>query len=130
MCHSGTDRTGRHSHHQILGRLVEHPAPGRKHHERQDRARLSGATHDHDAGLCAFVPDPVDGAHPHRDPGAACPCLDARGRVMNFDMGAYGVYIWPAYGISALAILGAIVWTLAAWRRAKAKLAALEKRNP
>ena len=35
---------------------------------------------------------------------------------MNFDMGAYGVYIWPAYGISALAILGAIVWTLAAWR--------------
>ena len=46
---------------------------------------------------------------------------------MNFDMGAYGVYIWPAYGISALAILGAIGWTLAAWWRAKAKLAALEK---
>jgi heme exporter protein CcmD len=46
---------------------------------------------------------------------------------MNFDMGAYGVYIWPAYGISALGILGAIVWTLAAWRRAKAKLAVLEK---
>ena len=46
---------------------------------------------------------------------------------MNFDMGAYGVYIWPAYGISALAILGAIAWTLAAWRRAKAKLAGLEK---
>ncbi len=47
---------------------------------------------------------------------------------MNFDMGAYGVYIWPAYGISALAILGTIVWTLAAWRRAKAKLAVLEKK--
>ena len=46
---------------------------------------------------------------------------------MNFDMGAYGVYIWPAYGISALGILGAIVWTLVSWRRAKAKLAALEK---
>jgi heme exporter protein CcmD len=47
--------------------------------------------------------------------------------MMNFDMGAYGVYIWPAYGISALGILGAIVWTLVSWRRAKAKLAALEK---
>ena len=46
---------------------------------------------------------------------------------MNFDMGAYGVYIWPAYGVSALVILGAIVWTLASWRRAKEKLAALEK---
>ncbi len=46
---------------------------------------------------------------------------------MNFDMGAYGVYIWPAYGVSAVAIIGAIVWTLMAWRRAKAKLAVLEK---
>ena len=46
---------------------------------------------------------------------------------MNFDMGAYGVYIWPAYGVSALAIGGAIVWTLVSWRWAKAKLAALEK---
>lgn len=49
---------------------------------------------------------------------------------MNFDMGAYGIYIWPAYGISALAILGAVAWSLSAWRRAKAKLAALEKPNP
>jgi heme exporter protein CcmD len=46
---------------------------------------------------------------------------------MNFDMGAYGVYIWPAYGISALALVGATLWSLIAWRRAKAKLAALEK---
>ena len=46
---------------------------------------------------------------------------------MSFDMGAYGVYIWPAYGISALGIIGAIVWTVTAWHRAKAKLAALEK---
>ena len=49
---------------------------------------------------------------------------------MNFDMGAYAVYIWPAYGISALAMAGATLWTLSAWRRAKAKLAALEKRSP
>jgi heme exporter protein D len=47
---------------------------------------------------------------------------------MNFDMGSYAVYIWPAYGISALVLLGATLWTLLAWRRAKARLAALEKR--
>jgi heme exporter protein D len=47
---------------------------------------------------------------------------------MNFDMGQYGAYIWPAYGISALALIGLTVWTVAAWRSARAKLAALE--NP
>jgi heme exporter protein CcmD len=47
---------------------------------------------------------------------------------MNFDMGAYGIYIWPAYGVSPLALIGATVWTVAAWRKAKAKLAALEKK--
>jgi heme exporter protein CcmD len=46
---------------------------------------------------------------------------------MNFDMGTYGGYIWPAYGVSALGIGIAVVWTVAAWRKAKAKLAALEK---
>jgi heme exporter protein CcmD len=48
---------------------------------------------------------------------------------MNFDMGEYGMYIWPAYGVSALALIGAMVWTVAAWRRAKTKLAELEKRK-
>jgi heme exporter protein CcmD len=47
---------------------------------------------------------------------------------MNFDMGAYGVYIWPAYGVSALALVAATVWTVAAWRAAKKKLASLEKK--
>ena len=46
---------------------------------------------------------------------------------MNFDMDPYGVYIWPAYGVSALALLGATLWSLIGWRRARAKLAALEK---
>jgi len=45
---------------------------------------------------------------------------------MNFDMGIYSVYIWPAYGVSALALIGATLWTVAAWRRAKTRLAALE----
>ena len=48
---------------------------------------------------------------------------------MNFDMGTYGAYIWPAYAISALALGGATVWTVMAWRAAKAKLAALEQRK-
>jgi heme exporter protein D len=47
---------------------------------------------------------------------------------MNFDMGPYGVYIWPAYGISALALIAVTLWSVAAWRRAKAKLAELEKK--
>ncbi|HET7086862.1 MAG TPA: heme exporter protein CcmD [Rhizomicrobium sp.] len=46
---------------------------------------------------------------------------------MNFDLGPYGVYIWPAYGITALALIGITLWCALAWRRAKAKLAALEK---
>jgi heme exporter protein CcmD len=46
---------------------------------------------------------------------------------MNFDMGAYGAYIWPAYGISLLALVGVTVWSVVAWRRARAILAALEK---
>jgi heme exporter protein CcmD len=48
---------------------------------------------------------------------------------MNFDMGSYSVYIWPAYGISVLVLTGATVWTVLAWQKAKARLAALEKRG-
>jgi heme exporter protein CcmD len=47
---------------------------------------------------------------------------------MNFDMGAYGPYIWPAYGISAAALIGITVWTLAAYIRARTKLKALERK--
>lgn len=45
---------------------------------------------------------------------------------MNFDMGAYGAYIWPAYAISAAALAGVTLWTWLSWRRAKARLKALE----
>ncbi len=47
---------------------------------------------------------------------------------MNFDMGPYGAYIWPAYGISAVALIGITVWSVAAYVRAKAKLAKLERK--
>jgi heme exporter protein D len=46
---------------------------------------------------------------------------------MNFDMSPYGAFIWPAYGVSAVLLGGLTLWTLARWRTAKAKLAALEK---
>lgn len=43
------------------------------------------------------------------------------------DMGGYGAFVWPAYGVTALAITAAIVLTVRAYRRAKARLALLEK---
>jgi heme exporter protein D len=47
---------------------------------------------------------------------------------VNFDMSPYGTFIWPAYAITALALGAMTVWVALAWRRAKAKLAALEKK--
>jgi heme exporter protein CcmD len=46
-----------------------------------------------------------------------------------FDLGPYSGFIWPAYGISVLMLGGAAAWTLAAWRGAKRRLAALEDRH-
>jgi heme exporter protein D len=43
-------------------------------------------------------------------------------------MGGYAQFIWPAYGVSALGVGGLTLWCWLAWRAAKAKLAALEKR--
>jgi heme exporter protein CcmD len=48
---------------------------------------------------------------------------------MNFDLGPYGVYIWPAYGISAAGIACAVIWTLRRWAQAKARLKALEEKK-
>lgn len=45
---------------------------------------------------------------------------------MNFDMSPYGAFIWPAYAVSALALSITTLWTVVAWRQAKARLAALE----
>jgi heme exporter protein CcmD len=44
-----------------------------------------------------------------------------------FDLGPYGDFIWPAYAISAAALGGLTLWTLAAWRRARRRLMDLEK---
>lgn len=43
-----------------------------------------------------------------------------------FNMGGYAGYIWPAYGVSALVLIGLIVQSLAAYRRASREVANLE----
>jgi heme exporter protein CcmD len=43
-------------------------------------------------------------------------------------MSDYAFYVWTAYGVSFAGIAAAILQTLAAWRRARAALAALERK--
>ncbi|HWD49853.1 MAG TPA: heme exporter protein CcmD [Rhizomicrobium sp.] len=47
---------------------------------------------------------------------------------MMLDMGKYAAFVWPAYGVSFAGLVIGIALTLSAYRRAKAKFAALEKR--
>ena len=44
-----------------------------------------------------------------------------------FAMGGYAAFVWPAYGASVTGIGLAIVLTLRAYAKARAKLASLEK---
>ena len=47
---------------------------------------------------------------------------------MSFwQMGGYADFIWPAYGVSALGLVGAVVWTLWAYGAAKARVKSLEE---
>ncbi len=43
-----------------------------------------------------------------------------------FNMGGYAGYIWPAYGVSALVLVGLIVQSLAAYRAATREVESLE----
>lgn len=45
-------------------------------------------------------------------------------------MGGYAIYVWPAYGISALGLAGASLLTVRAYLRARAQLAMFEGRKP
>ena len=47
-----------------------------------------------------------------------------------FAMGGYAAFVWPAYGVSALALVGMVWQCWAAWRAAKKRLEALEKDLP
>lgn len=42
------------------------------------------------------------------------------------DMGGYGAFVWPAYGVTVAGLLAAVLLTWRAYRRAKARLAMLE----
>jgi heme exporter protein CcmD len=44
-------------------------------------------------------------------------------------MGGYAFFVWGAYGVSALGLAAALVWTLAAWRAASKRLRQLEGRK-
>ena len=43
-----------------------------------------------------------------------------------FAMGGYAAFIWPAYGVSAVALVAMIWQSWSAWRTARKKLQALE----
>lgn len=44
-------------------------------------------------------------------------------------MGGYGSFVWPAYGVTALVVLGLVVWSAQAHRAVKARVAMLEKQT-
>jgi heme exporter protein D len=47
-----------------------------------------------------------------------------------FAMGGYARFVWPAYAVAALVLLGLLAWSLASYRRVKRELAAQEKKSP
>ena len=49
--------------------------------------------------------------------------------MLDFDMGKYAAYVWPAWGISAVVLAALCVRALIAARRWKAALKALEDRE-
>jgi len=46
--------------------------------------------------------------------------------MLDFDMGDYAAYVWPAWGISALVLAALVARTAVAARRWKAELKRLE----
>jgi heme exporter protein D len=47
-----------------------------------------------------------------------------------FAMGGYGAFVWPAYGIAALAMIGVLFASLRAVRTREAELEQLQKMRP
>ncbi|WP_420470179.1 heme exporter protein CcmD [Brevundimonas sp. FT23042] len=50
--------------------------------------------------------------------------------MLDFDMGEYAAYVWPAWGLSVLVLAGLAARALLAARRWKAELAQLESDRP
>ena len=52
-------------------------------------------------------------------------------KIANFlAMGGYAGYVWPAYAIAAVVMIGLALATIRTLRRREAELAALEKGRP
>lgn len=47
-----------------------------------------------------------------------------------FHMGGYAVYVWSAYGVSAVILIALTVWTLASLKRSGAELEAMQALAP
>jgi heme exporter protein D len=45
-------------------------------------------------------------------------------------MGGYARFVWPAYGLAALVLIGLVVWTLGSYRRRQKELALLQREAP
>ncbi len=46
------------------------------------------------------------------------------------DMGGYAAFVWPAYGVAAVVLIGLAVFALRSYRVRRALLEALEKGTP
>ena len=47
-----------------------------------------------------------------------------------FAMGGYARFVWPAYAVTALVLLGLLAWTLGSYRRVKRELGIAEEKGP
>jgi len=50
--------------------------------------------------------------------------------MLDFDMGAYAAYVWPAWGLSALALALLVARTALVARRWRAELRRLDGEEP
>lgn len=44
-------------------------------------------------------------------------------------MGGYAAYVWPAYAVSLIGLIGAAIWTVSAERRLRLRLSAIESQR-
>jgi heme exporter protein D len=47
-----------------------------------------------------------------------------------FDMGGYAVFVWPGYGLAALALIGLLVITLRGLKAREREFAAVRRNRP
>src|SRR3954454_1788898 len=113
--------------------MVDDLAPGREHLPRRwsaDLSRVPVAAVCYGSRVHAPVLHAADRPHANGSAGAPRPCADVGGQqlmALFFDMGKYAAFAWPAYGVSVLGIVSAIVLTMRAYRRAKARLQSFEQ---